>query len=259
MQNNDRQGPDPARQARSEAEQARAELQRFVYCVSHDLQRPIRHVRSFAEILEKRGGAELCERDRDLLERIAAAAVEAQEMVSGLLELSRVFTASTAASRCDCSEVLEQVRRDLGRSIVQTGAQVVCTGPLPDIWGYPDLLHLLFRELIENAIKFRRPDTAPCIRIAARRRRDAYVFSFADNGQGIPVARREDVFDVFRQLHARGVYPGMGLGLALCKRIVARHGGQLWVDATEGAGACFCFSIPVTSEAVGSAPLPPFP
>jgi light-regulated signal transduction histidine kinase (bacteriophytochrome) len=139
---------------------------------------------------------------------------------------------------------------DLQAAIASSGAQVVTAGPLPTVVGDEVQLGQVFRNLVDNAIKFRRPDRPPLVRVSAERDGEGWSFAFADNGIGIDPQYFERIFGVFQRLHAREEYPGTGIGLAVCKRVVERHGGRMWVESSAGQGATFRFTLPAVSGEV---------
>jgi len=170
-----------------------------------------------------------------------------QEMIHALLDLSRVGTQGQEFRAVGCGEILERTCISLRRAIEENEAQVT-HDPLPTVVADRAQLAQVFQNLIANAIKFRRQDVAPQVHIAARREADVWLFSIVDNGIGIAPQQTERIFQLFQRLHTEEEYAGLGIGLALCKRIVERHGGRIWVDSEPGAGTTFYFSLPIRSE-----------
>lgn len=238
-----------ARQA-EELARSNAELEQFAFVASHDLQEPLRMVSSFTQLLAKRYRGRL---DTDADEFIAFAVdgvTRMQELINDLLAYSRVRTQGQEFEPTDCEEVLRAVLANLQPALEESGARVT-HGPLPTVLGDPLQLAQLFQNLIGNALKFndKGPDSAvnettgPQIHISATRREHHWVFSVRDNGIGIEPQYRERIFLIFQRLHGRSEYPGTGIGLAICKSIVERHGGSIWVDSQMGEGSTFHFTL----------------
>jgi len=164
-------------------------------------------------------------------------------LLDELLAFSRIGTRGSPVERVDTGEIVADVRRELKASIAASGADLT-VDPLPEVVGDRDQLRLVFRHLIDNAVKFR-SERSPRIRIGAVRGDGAWEFSVADDGIGIDAAFADRIFVIFQRLHPRGEYPGTGVGLAMCDRIVQRHGGRIWVESQPGAGSTFRFTIPV--------------
>jgi signal transduction histidine kinase len=164
-------------------------------------------------------------------------------LISDLLEYSRVQAKERAPVPTDMKEVFDQAVANCQASIEQANAAVSCQ-PLPTVLGDRMQLVQLLQNLIGNAVKFRRPDAPPDIRVSARRENGHWLFQVQDNGIGIPASQAERIFQIFQRLHTREAYPGTGIGLALCKRIVQRHGGRIWVESKVGEGSSFSFTIP---------------
>ena len=226
---------------REEVARSNTELERFAYIASHDLQEPLRMVASYTQLLAKRYKGRL---DADADEFIAYAtdgAMRMKTLIDDLLAYSRVGTASNAFSSTDCEQVLSGCVRDLQPAIVESAA-VITHDPLPTLSADRGQLAQLFQNLLSNALKFRGSD-APQIHIAATRTPSDWLFTVRDNGIGIASQFTDQIFVVFRRLHTRAEYPGTGIGLAICKRIVELHGGRLWVESHPGTGSTFCFTI----------------
>ncbi|MGH8606848.1 MAG: sensor histidine kinase [Gammaproteobacteria bacterium] len=226
---------------RRTVDRSNAELEQFAYVASHDLQEPLRMVASYLQLLERRYQGRL---DADAHEFIGYAvdgAKRMQVLINDLLAYSRVTTRRQPLVPVDCEAVLKATLADLGRAIAETGATVT-HGPLPKVSGDPIQLGQLFQNLIGNALKFRGKEP-PEVRIEAAEHPSEWVFSVRDNGIGIEPQYAERVFVIFERLHGPGRYPGTGIGLAICKKIVARHGGRIWVESQPGQGATFYFTI----------------
>jgi PAS domain S-box-containing protein len=224
-------------------ERSNQELEEFAYVISHDLQEPVRTVKGFLDLLERRYAEGLDEQAKSFIDYAVDGAERMQEMIGALLDLSRVGTQGEPLIPIDVEAVLERALKMLDRSIAESGARVT-HDPLPVVQGDGVQLAQVFQNLIANAIKFRRADEAPQVHVSATREGDLWRFSVADNGIGIPADQRERIFQIFHRLHTREEYPGTGIGLALCRRIVERHGGRIWVESEPGEGATFYFTLP---------------
>jgi light-regulated signal transduction histidine kinase (bacteriophytochrome) len=222
---------------------ANKDLQQFAYVASHDLQEPLRMVTSFVQLLADRYRGKL---DKDADEFIGFAvdgATRMQALIEGLLDYSRVGTRGKELERTDSETVLQQAEQNLKVAVEESGAEIT-HDPLPTVTGDDMQLTELLQNLIANAIKFRGADEPPRIHVSAELKEGEWVFSVRDNGIGIAQADMGRLFQIFTRLHARDEYPGTGIGLAVCKRIVERHGGRIWVESEPGKGSTFYFTIP---------------
>ena len=229
------------KQMTDEMQRSNTELEQFAYVISHDLQEPLRMVSSYTQLLAKRYGKKL---DADADEFIAYAvdgAKRMQTLLHDLLEYSRVGTRGKPFSLVNCEHIVEQTMANLKIAIEECGASV-SYDVLPTIMGDEGQLGQLFQNLIGNAIKFR-GEEAPEVHIAAQRRNNMVTFSVKDNGIGIDPQHSQNIFEIFRRLHTRDEYPGTGMGLAICKKIVERHGGHISVQSQPGQGSTFYFSV----------------
>jgi len=219
-----------------------AELEEFAYVASHDLQEPLRMVASFTQLLARRYRGKL---DKDADEFIAYAvdgANRMQQLLNDLLAYSRVGTRGRPLVPVDCNSVLAKARANLFMSLEESGAKL-SSDPLPMVRGDEVQLVQLFQNLIANALKFRGANP-PEIQIATQETDDSWIFAVRDNGIGIAPAHQQRIFLIFQRLHPRSEYAGTGIGLAICKKIVERHGGRIWVESEPGHGATFYFSLP---------------
>lgn len=230
--------------ARQSAELARsnAELQQFAYVASHDLQEPLRAVASFTGLLGERYRGRL---DSDADEFIAFAvdgAKRAQGLINALLAYSRVGTRGASFVPTDCEALLENVLADLAAAIADTAGQVT-HDPLPTVQADSIQLGQVFQNLLANALKFHAAEP-PRVHVSAEKRGPCWLFSVRDRGIGIDPQFANRIFEVFQRLHSSSEYPGTGIGLAIVKKIVERHGGRIWVESAPGRGATFYFTVP---------------
>ena len=232
------------RAAAADLARSNAELEQFAYVASHDLQEPLRMVASYTQLLARRYKGKL---DQDADEFIAFAvdgARRMQELINDLLTYSRVGTRALQLETVDSNQLVDQVVGDLAAAVHESSANVT-RDDLPSVQGDPTQLRQLFQNLIANGIKFHRPHQTPRVHIAAMRERGPWTFSVNDNGIGIEPQYQERIFALFQRLHTRADYPGTGIGLAICKKIVERHGGQISVESQPGHGTTFRFTLPV--------------
>jgi signal transduction histidine kinase len=219
------------------------DLEQFAYVASHDLQEPLRKVTSFCQLLQRRYQGELDERADQYIEFAVDGAKRMQALINDLLAFSRVGRTTEAFVEVDCDEVLDRALRNLEAALDDTDAEVVRSTPLPKVEGDPSLLSALFQNVVSNAVKFR-SDAAPRVEVSATSVDGEWSFRVADNGIGIDEAYAERVFVIFQRLHAKELYPGTGIGLALCKKIVEFHGGRIWIDTTVQSGTTVCWTLP---------------
>jgi light-regulated signal transduction histidine kinase (bacteriophytochrome) len=223
--------------------QALTEMEQFAYVASHDLQEPLRTVTSFSQLLARRYQGRLDSDADEFITFMVEAATRMQTLINDLLALSRIGTRGQPFAPIACDEILQVTQKNLDVAMAESGAAIT-HDPLPTLVADRTQLTQLFQNLFSNAIKFRRPKTAPCIHVSAAREDGGWRLSVRDNGIGIDPRYFERIFIVFQRLHNRDEYPGTGIGLAICKKIVERHGGRLWVESEPGIGATFCFTIP---------------
>jgi signal transduction histidine kinase len=234
----------------AELRRSNAELEQFAYAASHDLQEPLRKVASFCQLLEKRYSDRLDDRGRQYIDLAVDGAKRLQVLINDLLTFSRVGRASDARVRLPLGQALDTAIGALSASIEQSGAVIEPPEWLPEVVGDPTLLTMVWQNLIGNAIKFRAPERSPAVRITVGDGPDgAWRFCIADNGIGIAPEFAEKVFVIFQRLHGRDAYPGTGIGLALCKRIIEHHGGTISLDTAYPDGARICFTLPRADRA----------
>lgn len=234
---------DITEQRRTERELARsnAELEQFAYVASHDLREPLRVITSFSQMLSKRAAAKLDEDEKLYLSQIHDGADRMRNLIQDLLEYSRLKSDSKPFTAVDCNEVVTVARKNLALVFEENNVALEADN-LPKVSGDFGQLTRLFQNLIDNAIKFKGA-SSPRIRISAREQGEQWHFEFQDNGIGIDPQHFKRIFAIFQRLHTREEYPGTGIGLSICKRIVERHGGQIWVDSQPGEGSTFHFTL----------------
>jgi light-regulated signal transduction histidine kinase (bacteriophytochrome) len=223
-------------------ERSNQELEKFAYVASHDLQEPLRMVSSYMQLLSRRYGGKI---DADADEFIGFAvdgAKRMQVLINDLLAYSRIGTRGREFEPVSCEEVLGLALVNL-LTVIEETESVVTHDELPTVLADKTQLVQLFQNLISNAIKFR-SDQQPRVHVSAERKENEWIFSVKDNGIGIDPRYEDRIFEVFQRLHGRGKYSGTGIGLAICKKIVERHGGSIRLQSAEGEGATFYFSLP---------------
>jgi signal transduction histidine kinase len=217
------------------------ELEQFAYVASHDLQEPLRMVASYTELLEERYKGKLDEKADKYIGYAVDGAKRMQGLINDLLVLSRVNSRGKAFAPTDCGKLVEKVMHEIGGAIEEKQAHIQ-VGALPVIMGDEGQLFQLFQNLISNAIKFHGAEK-PVVKVSAHQKKSEWIFSIEDNGIGIDPQFFERIFVIFQRLHERGAYQGTGIGLAISKKIVERHGGNLWVESEPGNGSTFHFSF----------------
>ena len=235
-------------QRTEELARSNRDLEQFAYVASHDLQEPLRAVAGFVSLLRQRYQGKLDERADGYIRSAVDGVTRMQTLIGDLLSYSRVGTKGNVLEPTDTGKSLKDALTDLHASIEESGA-VLQVDPLPTVRADTVQLTQLYQNLIANAIKFR-SDEPPEIHIGARREQDAWRFWVRDNGIGIDPQYAERIFLIFQRLHTRNQYPGTGIGLAICKRIVERHGGNIWVESQPGQGSTFYFTLPDKGEHV---------
>jgi light-regulated signal transduction histidine kinase (bacteriophytochrome) len=229
------------------------ELEQFAYVASHDLQEPLRKVTSFVQLLQQRYEGQLDERADQYIEFAVDGARRMQQLISDLLAFSRVGRNTDRFEVLPMADCVTDALDNLEPAMVECTAQVDL-GHLPDVYGDRALLVSLWQNLIANSVKFHSEAAAAEIVIDASlgRGEREWHFSIADNGIGIEPRFAEKIFLIFQRLHGRDAYPGTGIGLALCQKIVEFHGGRIWLDTTYGEGTRICFTLPVVGKVGGA-------
>lgn len=230
------------KQVELELRRSHEDLQQFAYVVSHDLQEPLRMIISFLELLKRNYDDLLDERGQEYIWYAVDGATRMQAMIEGLLAYSRIDTQGNPFTSTDCNVILEHVLRNLMR-VIQAKDAVVTYDPLPTINVDATQVEQVFQNLISNALKFC-DVSPPRVHISAERNDHLWRFAVRDNGIGIDPAQMDRLFKVFERLHTQEEYEGTGIGLAVCKKIVERHGGQIWVESQPGEGSIFYFTLP---------------
>lgn len=220
------------------------ELEQFAYIASHDLQEPLRSITSFTQLLDEDYRDQIGEDGGQYLNFLLEASERMRRLIKGLLDYSRLGREATLG-RFDAAKVVKEILTDLAISINECGAEIK-VGPLPVLNAYELEFRQLVQNLISNAIKFRKPGTAPVVQVSAQQVGGAWEFSIKDNGIGIAPEHQEKIFLIFQRLHNRSQYDGTGIGLANCVKIVAMHGGKLWVESEKDQGSTFKFTIPIS-------------
>ena len=223
--------------------QSNKELEQFAYVASHDLQEPLRMVASYIQLLQRRYKGNITAEADEFINYAVDGVVRMKTLINDLLAYSRVNTKEAPLEDVDCNKVVEQNLKNLAASIADTRATVNYEN-LPVVRANQMQINQLFQNLISNAIKFRKPDVDPIVNISAKHAGDEWLFTVSDNGIGIDKEFSDKIFVIFQRLHNNSEYPGTGIGLAICKRIIEKLGGHLWVESEPGEGSTFTFTIP---------------
>jgi light-regulated signal transduction histidine kinase (bacteriophytochrome) len=234
-------------QHRDELERSNKDLEQFAYVASHDLQEPLRAVAGCVQLLKKRYHGQLDERANEYIGHAVDGAKRMQSLIDDLLTYSRIGRAESSHRAVSCADALTVALKNLSVSVQESGAQVTWD-VLPVVAGEAVQITMLLQNLLANALKFRKPSENPRIHIGVVRDGTRATFSVSDNGIGISQEHFERIFGVFQRLHTRSEYPGTGIGLALCKRIVEHRGGRIWVESKPGEGTTFRFVLLLSAE-----------
>jgi two-component system sensor histidine kinase/response regulator len=224
-----------------ELARSNVELERFAYVASHDLKEPLRMVTSYTKLLARRYKGKLDADAEEFINYAVDGASRMEQLIEDLLVYSRVGNRDKLMRQVNCEVVLARAVANLEGAIQESGA-VITHDPLPSLVADDTQLVQVFQNLIANAIKFRR--VVPRIHVAVRSLEGEYIFSIEDNGIGIDSHYADRIFVIFQRLHTRTEYPGNGIGLAICKKVIEQHGGRIWLDSRPGEGTTFHFAVP---------------
>jgi signal transduction histidine kinase len=229
-----------------ELQRSNADLEQFAYVASHDLQEPLRKVTSFCQLLQRRYGGQLDERADQYIDFAVDGAKRMQVLINDLLAFSRVGRGDAESGPVRCDAALAAATSTMASQIKQAKATVKA-GPLPTVVGQLPLITAVFQNLIGNALKFK-SESPPRIEVTAIRDGGSWLFAVTDNGIGIEPEYADRIFLIFQRLHDRAAYPGTGIGLAMCRKIIEYFGGRIWLDTGYTGGAKFCFTLPALPD-----------
>ena len=229
-----------------ELKRSNADLEHFAYIASHDLQEPLRMVASFTQLLARRYNDQLDTEAHEFINFAVDGAKRMQHLINDLLSYSKVRTHGQPFMELDMDIILQEVLKDLKYSIEESNTMFMYD-PLPKIMGDKLQISQVFQNLISNGIKFNDKEY-PLIKISVESKKKKWIFSIRDNGIGIEPKYYDSIFKIFKRLHSRKEYPGTGIGLSICKKIIKRHGGEVWIESNLGKGSVFYFSIPKFRE-----------
>jgi light-regulated signal transduction histidine kinase (bacteriophytochrome) len=218
------------------------ELEQFAYVASHDLQEPLRMVSSFLQLLEKHLAGALDKEAKEYMDFVMDGSRRMKNMIDYMLVYSRMLSKKAELERTDINKVLHNALINLQHSVNETKANIIL-GKMPVIFADEIKLTRLFQNLLGNAIKFRKKDSIPVVEVTCKEQPDSYRFSVKDNGIGMKKEYHEKIFLIFQRLNSKEDYPGTGIGLAECRKIVELHGGKIWVESEYGKGSTFCFTL----------------
>jgi len=241
-----KQRAEELRVANAALQRSNLDLQRFAYIASHDLQTPLRSIASFVDLLQSTYGDKLEAQGKDWLLRTSQSVDHLQTLIRDLLEYSRVDAEPRAFETVSMREVFDRASSLLDAAVREANATITMD-ELPEVRGDRSQLEQLLLNLLANAIKYRGAE-APRIHVTAQPRKDDWLFEVRDNGIGIAPKHQQQVFEIFKRLHDQKQYPGTGIGLAICRRVVDRHGGKIWVESKLGEGSAFFFTIAKGTE-----------
>lgn len=238
-----KEAEDQIRRYAEDLKRSNQELEHFAYVASHDLQEPLRTVSSFSQLLASRYAGKLDKDADEFIDFVVDGAKRMQTLINDLLAFSRIGTRGNPFAPVACEDIVNAARANLDVAIEESRASITHDS-LPSVVGDRTQLTQLFQNLFGNAIKFRRDEEPPRVHVSAGLDAGVWHFSVRDNGIGIAPQYFDRIFIIFQRLHGREEYPGTGIGLALCKKIVERHGGRMWVNSESGRGSTFHFTIP---------------
>lgn len=237
------------RQLSDHLQRSNRDLESFAYAASHDLKEPLRMIGSYTQLVQKRLASVITPDTAEMMTFVRQGVEKMQRLLEDLLEYSRIGRGQDKMKEIDLDDVFFYVKSALKLRIEETSTTVIEEKHLPQVYGRYSEMVQLFQNLVSNAIKFRKPDVPPEIRITWVELRGFYTFSLSDNGIGIEKQHHNKVFDLFERLHGSHQYEGSGIGLATCKKIVQNLGGGIWVESTAGVGTTFFFTLPKTAQA----------
>jgi light-regulated signal transduction histidine kinase (bacteriophytochrome) len=238
-----KQAEEKLKQLADKLAQSNKELEQFAYVASHDLQEPLRMVASYIQLLQRRYKGQLTSEADEFINYAVDGVVRMKTLINDLLIYSRVNTKEFPPESVDCNVIVEKTLVNLKAAIDESNA-TINVDPLPTLHANSLQISQLFQNLISNAIKFRREGVPPVVNITAKHAGNEWLFTVSDNGIGIDKEFSDKIFVIFQRLHNASEYPGTGIGLAICKRIVERLGGHIWVEAEPNKGSTFNFTIP---------------
>ena len=218
------------------------EIEQLTYIASHDLQEPLRTLTTYTQLINEEYNGELDENGNKYIDFIFNSATRMRSLVTGLLDYS-LLGQKSIITMVDCNKIIREILSDISDSINLSGAKITVY-ELPTLNCYETEMRLLFQNLIQNAIKFRKMEVLPEIKISAEDHKNEWVFALEDNGIGIEKKDKDKIFNIFQRTHNRSEFEGSGIGLAHCKKIVELHGGKIWVESSPGSGSIFKFTIP---------------
>jgi PAS domain S-box-containing protein len=236
---------DEQKRAQADLERANADLEQFAFSASHDLQEPLRSIKIYSELLVREYGEHLPADAERYIRFLQAGATRMENLVRDLLAYTRVTKFEAPTESADANDALQAALTDLASAVSEAGAHVAAEQLPASVPVHRTHLQQLFQNLVGNAVKYRSPQRVPEVRIGAEQDNGHWTFSVADNGIGIEPEYKEKIFGLFKRLHTSDEYSGTGIGLAICKRIVGRYNGRIWVESKPGAGSTFRFTLPV--------------
>jgi signal transduction histidine kinase len=219
------------------------ELEQFAYVSSHDLQEPLRKITTYSQLLEEKYKESIDPEAKRFIENIGTSVARMRNLITALLTYSRLDRGEQKLEKVDLGQILKDVMNDLESPIIEKDAAIV-SDPLPTVNWNAFQAQQLFQNLISNALKFSRPE-APAIYVSCVPRESDWLIGVRDNGIGIDQKYNDQIFKVFQRLHPRHIYPGTGIGLAICKKIIEQRGGKIWVESVPGKGSIFYFTLPL--------------
>ena len=227
-----------------ELKRSNEELERFASAVSHDLQQPLQSILGFGELLALTQKAKLDDAANGYVDHIVTASRGMSQLIKDLLAYAKVGAGEQPNEPVDCNQLVQALLAEITVTLEATGADITLQ-TLPTVTGNPSQLRQLFQNLLSNALKYQSSDSVPQVTISVERQEEAWRFSVQDNGIGIEPAYFDEIFQIFQRLHSKEDYPGTGIGLATCKKIVENHGGRIWVDSEPNVGTTVYFTLPV--------------